>query len=106
MKRIGSLRDIITIQELSTEVNNYGEQNSTYKDYATVRANFMINRGSKKEQNYEITVKYDATVIIRSNYDINEDVIILFNGKKYSIDSIINDKLQLIKTIIVTEINE
>ena len=106
MKRIGCLRDIITIQELSTELNEYGATNSTYKDYATVRANFIINRGSKSEQNYEITVKYDATVIIRSNYEINEDMIILFNGKKYSIDSIINEKLQLIKTIIVTEIKE
>lgn len=49
MKRIGCLRDIITIQELSTELNEYGATNSTYKDYATVRANFIINRGSKSE---------------------------------------------------------
>ena len=55
MKRIGCLRDIITIQELSPELNDYGDTNSSYNDYATVRANYIINRGSKSEKNYEIS---------------------------------------------------
>ena len=63
-------------------------------------------RGDKKYSNYEQIIEYDALMICRNNYTLSEDMIILFDNKKYSINSIINDKSQHILKIELQKINE
>ena len=106
MKRIGCLRDLITIQKLESERDDYGAIQQNYVDHLTIRSNVIINSGKKQLADYEFIYQYDATVIIRNGYDINEDMIIKYKGIKYSITSIIDEPLEHLTKILITKINE
>lgn len=87
---IGSLKHRITFQILVTAINENGFEVSEWKDYKTVWAKVLNLSG--KEYFEAATINKEKTVkfIIRFIKDIDESMIIDFEGRKYNITDINN----------------
>ena len=87
---IGSLKHRITFQILFTDINENGFEVSEWQDYKTVWAKVLNLSG--KEYFEAATINKEKTVkfIIRFIKDIDESMIIDFEGRKYNITDINN----------------
>lgn len=91
---IGELRHRITFQKQVIKVNENGFEEEVWQDYKIVWASITNLSGREYFQaaatQKENTVKFR----IRFNEDLNTDMQILFNGKRYNITSIDNIKYE------------
>ena len=87
---IGSLKHRIIFQILVTVINENGFEVSEWQDYKTVWAKVLNLSG--KEYFEAATINKEKTVkfIIRFIKDIDESMIINFEGRKYNITDINN----------------
>lgn len=104
--RAGLLIYPISIQEPIVVQDGYGANTIEWRDVTNTRAQVTYNSGNRQNQNSEIIHSYTITFTIRLYHKVNEDMRILWNGKKYRILSI-NQELYKQSITIVTElINE
>lgn len=104
--RAGTLHYPITIQEPVAIKDGYGANSIDWRDVISTRSNVTYNSGNRQNQNNEIVHSYTVTFTVRYYHKVNENMRILWNGKKYRI-LCINPELYKQSTTIVTElINE
>lgn len=101
--RAGILRETITIQQPITVQNEYGANGIEWKDVISTRAMADYNSGNRQNENNEIVYNYTITFTIRYYHNINDDMRIIWNGKRYRILSI-NKEIYKQSTTIITEL--
>lgn len=86
----GEFRHIITFQEMEERKNSFGEMTKVWGDRFSTRAGIYPLSGKEffaaDKENSEITHKIN----IRYRTDINNNMRIIFEGRAFSIESIIN----------------
>lgn len=103
----GLLNKIIKVQKrVYSEENPFNDQKETYVNYKTIRARVKYSSGNRSIVNDEIFINYSPEFTIRIYHEIDETMIILYEGKKYRIVSIEPDTKLQSKTIITDLINE
>lgn len=102
----GLLRNPITIQEPVTLKDTYGANTTEWKDVISTRAQVTYNNGNRQNLNNEIVHTYTITFTIRLYHRINEQMRILWDGKKYRVLSINKELYKQSVTIITELINE
>lgn len=90
--RVGDLRQRITIQQLSTTINDNGFEGQTWSDYKTVWASANNLFGREYFQAMQVQAETTVKFTIRYTSGLTADMRILFNGKTYNIDFIDNIK--------------
>lgn len=104
--RAGLLTEYITIENITTNKNDFGATEKVWKPIIKTRCNIKLNSGNRQTENKEIINTYSITFIIRYYHNINEDMRIVWNGKKYRILSIFPDKHKQSIDVIGDLINE
>ncbi len=91
---IGELRHRVTIQKLTTGINENGFEVRTWKDYKTVWAAASNLHG--REYYAAATVQAENTVKFTIRYleGLDTTMRVLFQGRQYNITSIDNIKYQ------------
>lgn len=84
----GLLTESIKIYAPSTTCNDYGERIQDYTLIRQTRAKVDYSGGRKNIENNEVFFDYTKTFHIRYYVNINESMVIEWNGKKYRILSI------------------
>lgn len=102
----GVLNNIITIQEPTVIQNEFGANAIEWTDLITTRAQVTYNSGSRVNENNEVIFNYEKIFTIRVYHQINERMRIIWEGKKYRILSIEEDKHKQKLTIRTELINE
>lgn len=102
----GRLTEKIVILKPTITVNEVGEQETTYQEERTTRAELLLNGGNRNISNDEISFSYNKTFNVRIYIDLDEFCRIKWNGKYYRILSIETDKENQYKTIYTELINE
>jgi head-tail adaptor len=84
---IGKMRYDIIVQKKINIRGEFGEFKEEWSDYLNLKADVIYNNGGKTIDNDEIfnTQQITFTIYYR---DVKEDMIIIFNNKKYQINFI------------------
>ncbi len=104
--RAGLLTEQITIENTTTNKDDFGSTVKVWQPVIKTRCNIKFNSGNRQIENKEIINSYSLTFTIRLYHNINEDMRIVWNGKKYRILSIFPDKHKQSIDIIGDLINE
>lgn len=90
---IGDMRHRITIQTYSISRNAAGEEIVSWIDYATVWAAVDQKPGGsgEVEQADQTTGKVSAVFRIRKRSGLNEKMLVVWDGRKWNIRSILGD---------------
>lgn len=104
--RAGLLKETIRIIEPVTIKDQYGANTVEWRDVTYTRAAVTNNSGNRQNQNNEIVNTYTVTFTIRMYHRVNEQMRILWNGKKYRILSISPELYKQSITIITELVNE
>lgn len=106
--RSGLLTEHIDIKQSINDKSEYGSTEQSWRTIIKTRAKVTWTSGNKSIENDEIVSNYDIEFTIRIyHYDkINENMIIVWRGKKYRILSIFPDKGLQQLTIHTELINE
>lgn len=88
----GKLQDIITIQKPTIVQNEYGANSTVWNDYLTTKAQVTYNNGNRVNENDEIVFVYEIIFTVRIYHQIDEQMQIIWNNKKYRILSIEPDR--------------
>ena len=104
--RAGELRESITIKEPVVIKDSYGGNVTEWRDVISTRAKVKHDSGSRENQNNEIFHTAIVSFTIRLYHRLNESMIIIWNGRKYRILSIINELYKQSITIKTELINE
>ncbi|KAA5365073.1 phage head closure protein [Phocaeicola dorei] len=81
--RAGLLTETILLQESVLVKNEFGATSMEWVDYLQTRANIKFNSGNRVNQNNEIFTSYTLTFTIRYYHKVNEQMRIIYQGKKY-----------------------
>lgn len=103
--RAGILKDTIVFQNVIKTKDDFGGSDFTYEDVFSTKARAVFNGGSREDSNNEIHYVYTVEFTIRGYHQVNEDMVVLFMGKRYRILSI-DDTIRTQKTIITELIND
>ncbi len=101
--RAGLLKDTIIFQNVTKTVDEYGGNSYSYEDVIVTKAQVNFNGGNREDSNDEIHYSYTIDFTIRGYHQINEDMIVLYKGKRYriiSIDDTIIEKKRIITELI------
>ena len=103
----GTLTEIIKIWRPRTTINSYGEQVTDYEQVTEERANvkYASNVG-RNEINQAIAYNEQFTFIVYHYVDVRDFDIIEYNGTKYNIVFIQEERMQNIKKIMCEKIYE
>ena len=104
--RAGELRESITIKEPVVIKDSYGGNVTEWRDVISTRDKVKQDSGSRENQNNEILHTAIVSFTIRLYHRLNESMIIIWNGRKYRILSIINELYKKSITIKTELINE
>ena len=104
--RAGKLTETILLQESVPVKNDFGAAPMEWVDYLQTRANIKFNSGNRVNQNNEIFTSYTLTFTIRYYHKVNEQMRIIYQGKKYRILAINSDRAKQSTEIIGELINE
>lgn len=102
----GKLNETITIVRPETVKDSYGATNTVWDIAAVTKAYVVQNNGVRSVVNNEIFNNYTVEFGIRFYHNIDEKCRIIWNNKKYQIESIVSDRIKNHKIIITTLINE
>ena len=102
----GLLKYIIDIQTVIIDKDEYGAETEQWQNVITTKADVRYLNGSKTLQNGEIINLNQLQFIVRHYLNINEQMRIIYEEKKYRILSVNNDRLMAKKMIIAELINE
>lgn len=102
----GLLKYVIDIQAVNNSKDEYGAETEQWQNVIQTKADVRYLNGSKTLQNNEIINLNQLQFTVRHYLNINEQMRIVYEEKKYRILSINNDKLMMKKTIISELIND
>jgi SPP1 family predicted phage head-tail adaptor len=94
LMEIGDLRHRITLQKLTTSVNESGFEVETWEDYKTVWAAASNLHGREYFAAAAVQAENTVKFIIRYLPNIDTSMRILFQGRQYNIIAIDNIKYQ------------
>ena len=104
--RAGILTETILLQESVPIKNEFGATSMEWVDYLQTRANIKFNSGNRVNQNNETFTSYTLTFTIRFYHKVNEQMRIIYQGKKYRILAINSNRTKQSTEIIGELINE
>lgn len=102
----GRLRETIVILKPTIIQNEVGEQETTYQEIRTTRAELLQNGGNRNLSNDEISYSYNKTFNVRIYVELDEFYRIKWKNKYYRILSIETNEENQYKTIVTELINE
>lgn len=102
----GTLLEKIEFQQPIKVKSEYGSENIEYVTVITTRASIKFQNMSRIEQNQEIFMPNMIIFTVRRYHKFSNDFIISWNGKKYRITSINQEKHRQQIEIIGELINE
>ena len=104
--RAGLLNTMITILYPQKSRNEYGETVFVYEKKGTARAQIMNQAGNRTISNDEIFYSYQKTFRVRRYVKIDDVCQVLYNGQKYRVISIDDDRetnCKIVRTELVNE---
>ena len=104
--RAGLLNEHITIRKRVIARDAYGEQSTTWQTVLSTRARVVRQNGSRTMENSEVWHPSTLQFVIRSYHKIDEEMEIVYNGKRFSIVFIDMQRLNQQTTITANLINE
>ena len=104
--RAGLLNETVTFKCPEVIKDDYGQEETTWKDYIKTRCKVYYKSGNRVTENNEIINTYNVEFTVRYYHNINEQMRILYNGKLYRILAINKDRLKQSITITGEMINE
>ena len=104
--RAGLLTEQITIENNTTNKDDFGSTVKVWQPVIKTRCNIKFNSGNRQIENKEIINSYSLTFTLRFYHNITEDMRIVWNRKRYRILSIFPDKHKQSIEIIGSLINE
>ena len=102
----GLLKYVIDIQAVNNSKDEYGAETEQWQNVIQTKTDVRYLNGSKTLQNGEIINLNQLQFIVRHYLNINEQMRIIYEEKKYRILSVNNDKSMMKKTIIAELIND
>lgn len=102
----GLLKYVIDIQEVAKSKDEYGAEIEQWQNVIQTKSDVRYLNGSKTLQNGEIINLNQLQFTVRHYLNINEQMRIIYEEKKYRILSVNNDRLMAKKMIIAELINE
>lgn len=102
----GRLNNIIVVQKPTIVQNEFGANSIVWNNYLTTRAQVTYNNGNRVNENDEIVFAYEIIFTVRIYHQIDEQMQIIWNNKKYRILSIEPDKdkqKQIIRTALIND---
>ena len=104
--RAGGLKHRIEIQSNIETINEFGERVRTWATTITTKADVLHKDGTSTMKNQEVFTEYKVDFRVRNYHQVNENMQIIFSGKKYKIEVVLPNyekNLTLLKT---SKINE
>ena len=102
----GKLNEVITILKSEDIKDSYGATSKVWNPITTTKASVNQNTGTRSVVNNEIFTAYTVEFGVRFYTPVSEFDRVMWNGKKYQIESVIIDRLKNHKIIITTLVNE
>jgi SPP1 family predicted phage head-tail adaptor len=103
----GRLRHRIKIQKYALNIDEYGENQPIWSDFAELWADVKSETGEETEDRTKMRGEITYSIKIRFIKNLTPDMKILWNGKSLEIDAILADrtnaKFQIIKCREITE---
>lgn len=90
--RAGSLRHKVTIQKATESQDSYGEPDPTWGVYAVVWASIEPVTGREYLQNRQTGVEITHKVTIRYLDGVTAKMRVLYDGRYFDIEAVLNDK--------------
>lgn len=104
--RAGLLTETIQVLQPIVDINSVGEQITTYKLKATIKARNVVHREAQTNLNGDIAYPKTYTLEVRIFQPVEDYDRIRWNGKDYTITSIEIDRPLMCKRLEITEVNE
>ena len=100
--KAGLLNEKISITRFDKTKNDYGEEIISYTYLGDFRAGVIHSPTSLTNLNNEISYPYSKNIVVRKYVDVREDDEVVYNGKRYFIESIepnreFNNKVLIVK---------
>lgn len=102
----GLLRDKIEVQQPTVVRSNSGANSVIWKKVIETRAKVRYKSGNRAYQNSELVFAYTVDFTVRHYHNINEQMRIVYQGKKYRILAIEKDIVKQWMVINAEVINE
>ena len=102
----GRLRETIVITEPVVAKDEFGANNRAWKELLRTRANVKIKNGQRAVENNEVINTYVVEFSIRLYHNINENMVIRWNGNRYRILAIDKNLYKQCLIIQAEKINE
>lgn len=104
--RAGGLKHRIEIQSDVETINEYGERVRTWETTITTKADVVFESGTGTMKHGEVFTDYKVGFRIRKYHQVDENMRIIFEGRKYKIEAVIPNYEKSMTLIKTTKINE
>lgn len=95
----GKLNEVVKFYKPTITTNEFGEQVQSYELAIETKAEVVHNSGGRTVENGEVFFDYTKTFRVRKYHNIAENYLIEWQGKRYRILSIEEDRYYNNKTI-------
>ena len=102
----GLLKERITIEQPIISQNVYGANELEWSTFIDTRASVNYTSGNRMTANNEVVWSHQVNFTVRVYHDVNENMRIIWQGRKYRILAIEPDKDKQRQTIRTELINE
>jgi len=102
----GLLKECITIEQPIISQNVYGANELEWSTFIDTRASVNYTSGNRMTANNEVVWSHQVNFTVRVYHDVNENMRIIWQGRKYRILAIEPDKDKQRQTIRTELINE
>jgi SPP1 family predicted phage head-tail adaptor len=104
--RAGLLSEDVTFEQQSINKGEFGATNVSWQPFKNTKARVTYNSGNRTNDVNEVFFAYEVVFTIRIYHQIDENMRIIWQGKKYRILSIERQKAQQQIVIKAELINE
>lgn len=95
---IGELRNRIEIQRYVRTENEVGEEVKQWQSYVKLWAKFETSLVKEQVQAGKNSESIVNKIVIRYRHDLDTSMRVVYKGKNYNINHVVNDKEQNIET--------
>lgn len=106
MIRAGLLTERVLVLHPTTTTNAVGEQVTEYDETTAIRARDVSHRQSRTNDNGEVWMPSASVLEVRQYHGICDTDLLEWNGKRYRIVGIENDRQQRCKRLTIEEVNQ
>lgn len=104
--RAGGLKHRIEIQSNIETINEFGERIKTWTTTITTKSDVLFESGTGTMKHGEVFTDYKVGFRIRNYHQVDENMRILFGGKKYKVEAVLPNfekSMTLLKTAKINE---